>query len=89
MTLIELLETEWAGKPDPFLSWDKHPDYILDVLRDWRRLALKESDWSQLPDVKLTQDKLLAWTTYRQALRDLPDTFNANGMDTQLPQMPV
>ena len=35
----------------------------------WRYLKLQESDWMMLPD---TPTITTAWSTYRQALRDLP-----------------
>lgn len=35
-----------------------------------RKLAL--SDWSQLPDAPITQEKRTLYTIYRQALRDVP-----------------
>lgn len=40
-----------------------------DMLKIVRNLRLKESDWTQLPDVNLPN--LQEWITYRQALRDI------------------
>jgi hypothetical protein len=40
-----------------------------DMLKIVRNLRLKESDWTQLPDVNLPN--LQEWVTYRQALRDI------------------
>lgn len=37
--------------------------------RDW---ALRESDWTQLADAPCDKQ---AWATYREALRDLPETW--------------
>lgn len=37
-----------------------------------RDLLLRQSDWTQLPDVSLAPAKLKAWRAYRQALRDFP-----------------
>ena len=37
-----------------------------------RNSLLKASDWTQLSDVSLSDDKIAEWKTYRQALRDLP-----------------
>lgn len=37
-----------------------------------RNARLASSDWTQLPDVKLSKDQAAAWKAYRQALRDLP-----------------
>lgn len=41
-------------------------------LRNRRDSLLAQSDWTQYPDVTMSDDKKLAWKTYRQALRDLP-----------------
>ena len=36
-----------------------------------RNKLLADSDWTQLPDVPLTDEQKTAWQTYRQALRDI------------------
>lgn len=36
-----------------------------------RGAELTTSDWTQLPDVPLTQEKRNEWAAYRQALRDI------------------
>ena len=41
-------------------------------VRKTRNRMLELSDWTQLPDVPLTNKA--AWATYRQALRDVPQT---------------
>lgn len=41
-------------------------------LRARRDELLMECDWTQLPDVPLTQEQRDAWQAYRQALRDVP-----------------
>lgn len=43
-------------------------------LRARRDKALRESDWTQLPDAPVTASERAEWTSYRQALRDLPET---------------
>ena len=40
-----------------------------DQIRNWRNAKLAASDWTQIADSPA--DKT-AWSTYRQALRDLP-----------------
>lgn len=35
---------------------------------------LQASDWTQLPDVPLTAEQKAAWVSYRQELRNYPDT---------------
>tara|TARA_R100001509_G_C4869443_1_gene216176 strand:+ start:1495 stop:1902 length:408 start_codon:yes stop_codon:yes gene_type:complete len=39
-----------------------------------RRDRLYESDWTQGEDSPLSTEKKAEWATYRQALRDLPDS---------------
>ena len=43
-----------------------------DSVRRLRNGRLKESDWTQLNDTPLDNATKVAWTTYRQALRDIP-----------------
>ena len=44
------------------------------LLRSDRNVLLNNSDWTQMPDCQLSNDKKIEWQTYRQALRDLPST---------------
>ena len=46
----------------------------IDALRVERNAKLAETDWTQSRDVTLTNDA--AWQTYRQALRDITDTYS-------------
>jgi len=57
------------------------------ALRVERDGKLTESDWTQLPDAKLTDSKKAEWVTYRQALRDLPAT-EGNPSDPTWPTEP-
>lgn len=41
-------------------------------VRNSRNGLLQASDWTQLPDVPLTEKQKAAWAAYRQALRDVP-----------------
>lgn len=43
-------------------------------VRGERNSKLLASDWTQLPDVDLSEDKLNMWKTYRQQLRDITNT---------------
>ena len=36
-----------------------------------REILLDNSDWTQLPDVPLSDEKKAEWVSYRQALRDI------------------
>lgn len=62
---------------------DKEPEVIeisasdlrytaLKKLRYFRDLELKDSDWTQMPDNDLTDEKKQEWANYRQQLRELP-----------------
>lgn len=43
-----------------------------------RNLRLADSDWTQMPDVMLSDEKKAKWATYRQLLRDVPQKFPKN-----------
>ena len=47
----------------------------INQLRHHRNAKLAQTDWTQLPDVSLTQQQKDQWASYRQALRDMPDSF--------------
>jgi len=48
-------------------------DQAWTALRTERNRRLAASDWTQLVDSHLSQEKKDAWAAYRQELRDLPD----------------
>ena len=58
-----------------------------EIVRHTRNQLLADSDWTQLPDADLTEQQVQAWRDYRQALRDLTDSFNSPE-DVQLPEKP-
>lgn len=80
---IELNEEEWqqALSKDYKVVNGVHtysgyiPDQqdILQNIRITRNTLLIESDWSQLEDSPLTEEKKLEWKIYRQELRNLTD----------------
>ncbi len=47
----------------------------LEEYRAERNSKLNDSDWTQLQDSPLSQEDKQAWTTYRQALRDAPASY--------------
>ena len=49
------------------------PNLKQDFIDD-RNALLVDSDWTQMPDSPLTDAKKAEWATYRQALRDLPES---------------
>lgn len=56
-----------------------------DDLREYRNLLLSKSDWTQLPDVSLTDQQKVSWAAYRQKLRDVPQ----NTIDVKNPVWPA
>ncbi len=65
-------------------------DNILEILRLKRDALLTESDWTQVNDSPLSDEKKAEWSTYRQALRDLPSQYtdSDNFDDVVFPTQP-
>ena len=59
--------------------WREQPETVKELLRPERDRLLAESDWTQLNDTTISEDKLAAWAAYRQDLRDLTDNIDENG----------
>lgn len=56
----------------------------LEQIRLWRDVQLARTDWTQVADAPVDA---AAWATYRQVLRDLPDTIDiANPVLPEVPQ---
>ena len=56
------------------------PDFVTDAdieqrMRDYRTRLLTASDWTHVTDTQLDAATLAAWATYRQALRDAPESW--------------
>lgn len=49
-----------------------------------RNDLLKETDWTQLPDVPLTQDDKKKYRKYREYLRELPDDIKSGRLPVEL-----
>jgi len=62
-----------SGEVLAYVLEEKEADWA-SINRGKRNKLLKDSDWTQLPDVPLATKE--AWATYRQALRDLTDHVN-------------
>jgi hypothetical protein len=83
--LVELPTQENTPKPDfdsnvYTCDWDAdHWNLNLiptwDTVRSQRDVLLDDSDWAVMPDATPKPSKE-AWLTYRQALRDVPQTFS-------------
>ena len=50
----------------------------LDTLRSYRNNLLSLCDWTQIDDVPLSEEQKNDWRTYRQLLRDFPETVDVN-----------
>lgn len=48
-------------------------------IRGLRAILLQRCDWTQTTDAPLDGTTKTAWATYRQALRDLPETYATPG----------
>ncbi len=57
------------------------------LIKNHRKELLSACDWTQLPDAPLTDAERVTWQQYRQALRDLPQTY-PNPSDVMFPEQP-
>lgn len=78
ITDTEVIEQEDIAKITPEeIEEYKNNEWV--SVRSRRNIMLLESDWTQLSDSPLTDEKRIEWKTYRQALRDITsqsDVFN-------------
>jgi len=58
------------------------------LIKTYRNGYLLQCDWTQLADAVLTDSEKIAWATYRQALRDIPQDFT-NPDDVEFPEVPA
>lgn len=70
--LVRQLLAELAARPAP-------EDDRLAYLRHIRDLLMGLTDYTQANDSPLSAEQRAAWATYRQALRDLPQTYGGEG----------
>jgi len=52
------------------------PAQFIVAMRDVRDVMLRESDWTQVVDVALPDEKKQEWVVFRQMLRDLTNQFD-------------
>ena len=74
-------------RPGPFYiwtedGWTKNTTESSANIKNIRNSKLYDSDWTQLPDVPLSDSKRQEWKIYRQALRDFPDTLDLNSINS-------
>jgi len=55
-------------------TWNLNSTALWETIRSERDNSLYASDWRVMPDSPLTDEKKAEWVTYRQALRDVPDS---------------
>jgi len=71
----------------PVKSLDPWLTATLDDVRAMRDWLLAACDWSQIADVPLETVKRDDWRAYRQALRDIPQTFRSP-QEVEWPEKP-
>lgn len=59
----------WSGS-----EWEKNINYGMNLLRQHRDSLLDKTDKFMVPDRPIQQTQRDQWITYRQSLRDLPET---------------
>jgi hypothetical protein len=71
----------WNGSsfdaPDPITEKEQTENYLA-AIRVERNDLLHTSDWTQGNDSPLTDEVKTSWATYRQELRDTPETYTAD-----------
>ena len=80
---------------DPVVFIEKQPkvesvEDTLAMLRQDRDKILETTDWTQAVDSPLSDSKKAEWATYRQALRDLPNTYDKDlkRIEIEFPEPP-
>ena len=66
--------------PIPETTFEELKAKFMDELRQKRNMLLSQCDWTQLADTQLLFDEetKTKWLVYRQALRDLPESYANN-----------
>ncbi len=66
-----------------------HDTACLTEIRTTRDKRLAECDWAAMPDVPMGSVTKAAWETYRQALRDVPQTPGIDPKDEETYSWPI
>ena len=71
-----IVDGKVIDKPDsePLTNIELNKELLINI-RYRRKSSLSNSDWTQMPDSPLSDAKKQEWSIYRQALRDLPETY--------------
>jgi hypothetical protein len=80
----ELLAAQSEGKTIIFKDGEPQAEFVdpnvtWEDVRFRRDNLIAKSDWTQFPDVQMDQELKQAWITYRQALRDITESFATPG----------
>jgi len=87
--LVEMSEDEIAAKTAEWNEMDAgQPARELDNLREERNAKLAETDWVVTMHKELGTNIPAAWKTYRQALRDITNTYSSRA-DVVWPTKPT
>jgi len=71
-----------TSRPSENHYWSENNSWVLDNIGLFKSIRIKRqkklfsTDWTQFPDSPLSDTKKAEWTTYRQALRDIPETYS-------------
>ena len=70
-SLIDSIERDVEG----WMNMAREMEYkeLADAIRGKRNAMLSETDWTQITDAPLSEDKIEKYRIYRQALRDMPE----------------
>ena len=74
--LVDGVQIAWTE--DDWVAWEAEreaADKDFSFIRSNRDAKLRDSDWTQVADSPLTDEKKAEWVAYRQELRDLPGGF--------------
>ena len=79
--LVDGVQIAWTE--DDWIAWEAEQEASekdFSFIRSNRDAKLRDSDWTQVADSPLTDEKKAEWVTYRQTLRDLtknlPEDFD-------------
>lgn len=64
------------------------PEHMPELIRSARDYLLIKSDWTQLQDSPISEEQRVAWSRYRQQLRDLPPTYSGDILNFEVPNKP-
>jgi hypothetical protein len=71
------------------LADETEEEYFFRTLRWKRNILLKESDWTQMPDVQISDNDRRLWREYRQKLRDLVALYESDNPPNTEPPWPT